>query len=120
MLVSLCGQSLVVLSGDDPSCLDAVRDGAKGVISVAANVVPDLFHEMCKSAQCGNWQAAVEIDDSLRHLYGILALETNPIPVKWALYKMALSGKGIRLPLLCLSEKYHEEVEQGLRQLGLA
>lgn len=119
-LVSLCGQSLVILSGDDPSCLDAVREGAKGVISVAANVIPDLFHEMCKSAQCGKWQEAVEIDDSLRHLYGILALETNPIPVKWALYKMALSGKGIRLPLLPLSEKYHEEFEQGLKQLGLA
>lgn len=116
-LVALCGQSLVVLSGDDPSCLDAFRHGAKGVISVAANVVPGLFHDMCESAQNGNWQAALEIDDRLRHLYGILALETNPIPVKWALYRMALCDKGIRLPLLPLSDKYHEKLEQGLKQM---
>jgi 4-hydroxy-tetrahydrodipicolinate synthase len=116
-LVSLCGQSLVVLSGDDPSCLEAVRNGAKGVVSVAANVVPGLFHDMCESAQNGNWQLAVEIDDRLRHLYDILALETNPIPVKWALFRMALMGKGIRLPLLPLSEKHYEKFEQGLKQM---
>lgn len=119
-LISLCGQSLVVLSGDDSSCLDAMRHGAQGVVSVAANVVPGLFRDMSESARGSNWQAAVEIDDMLRHLYGILALETNPIPVKWALYKMAYCGQGIRLPLLPLSEKYHEPLMQGLKQLGLA
>ena len=119
-LIGLCGQSLTVLSGDDPSCLDAMRHGAQGVVSVAANVVPGLFRELCENARDANWQAAVEIDDSLRHLYGILALETNPIPVKWALHKMALCGQGIRLPLLPLNEKYHETLEQGLQQLGLA
>ena len=116
-LVLLCGQSLLVLSGDDASCLDAVRNGAKGVVSVAANVVPGLFHEMYVNAEGDNWKEALEIDDSLRHLYGILALETNPIPVKWALYRMALIGKGIRLPLLPLSEKHHEKFEQGLKQM---
>ena len=119
-LVKLCGQSLTVLSGDDPSCLDAMRHGAQGVVSVAANVVPRMFRVMCENACNENWQAAVEIDDSLRHLYGILALETNPIPVKWALYKMAICGRGIRLPLLPLNKKYHEIFEQGLQQLGLA
>ena len=119
-LVKLCGQSLAVLSGDDPSCLEAMRQGAKGVISVAANVVPALFVDMCEKAAKKNWQAAVEIDDSLRHLYGMLAFETNPIPVKWALYKMALSGPGIRLPLLPLNEKYHDTFVQGLKKLGLS
>jgi 4-hydroxy-tetrahydrodipicolinate synthase len=119
-LVSMCGQSLTILSGDDPSCLDAMRHGAQGVVSVAANVVPRLFRDMCENACNENWPAAVEIDDSLRHLYGILALETNPIPVKWALYKMAFCRQGIRLPLLPLNEKYHERLEQGLQQLGLA
>ncbi len=118
-LISLCGQSLAVLSGDDTSALDAMRHGAKGVVSVAANVVPGLFREMCEDAAANNWQTAAKIDDTLRHLYGILAFETNPIPVKWALYKMALSENGIRLPLLPLSEKYHETCEQGLKQLGL-
>jgi len=119
-LIKLCGQSLTVLSGDDPSCLDAMRHGAQGVVSVAANVVPRMFRVMCENACNENWPAAVEIDDSLRHLYGILALETNPIPVKWALYKMAFCRQGIRLPLLPLNEKYHETFEQGLQQLGLA
>ncbi len=119
-LVSMCGQSLTILSGDDPSCLDAMRHGAQGVVSVAANVVPRLFRDMCENACNENWPAAVEINDSLRHLYGILALETNPIPVKWAVHKLAFCGQGIRLPLLPLNEKYHETLEQGLQQLGLA
>lgn len=119
-LISLCGQSLVVLSGDDSSCLDAMRHGAQGVVSVAANAVPGLFGDMIANARSNNWQAAVEIDDTLRHLYGILALETNPIPVKWALHKMAYCGPGIRLPLLPLNEKYHETLMKGLKQLGLA
>jgi len=117
-LISLCGPSLTVLSGDDPSCLEAFRNGAKGVVSVAANVVPGQFHAMYDHARNNNWQKAVEIDDRLRHLYGMLAFETNPIPVKWALYKMALIDKGIRLPLLPLSKKYHEKFEQGMKQMA--
>lgn len=120
LLTKLCGDSLVVLSGDDPGCLEAMRAGAKGVVSVAANVVPGLFRDMCENAADGNWQAAVEIDEKLRHLYELLALETNPIPVKWALYKMALAGIGIRLPLLPLDERYHPMISLGLKNLGLA
>jgi len=119
-LSELCGESLVVLSGDDSSCLEAMRAGAKGVISVAANVVPGLFRDMCAYAAGGNWQAAVEIDEKLRHLYELLALETNPIPVKWVLYKMALTGSGIRLPLLPLDKKFHQTILLGLKDLGLA
>lgn len=119
VLVDLCGDSLDVLSGDDPSCLDAMRQGAIGVVSVAANVVPGQLSDMCGYARDKNWQAAVEIDEKLRHLYGILALEANPIPVKWALHRMAYCGPGIRLPLLPLNEKYHETLEQGLKDLGL-
>jgi 4-hydroxy-tetrahydrodipicolinate synthase len=118
-LIELCGDSLLVLSGDDPSCLSAMNQGAAGVVSVAANVVPGRFSEMCRYVADNNWPAAVEIDDTLRHLYGILSLETNPIPVKWALHRMALCGPGIRLPLLPLNIKHHKKLEQGLLQLGL-
>ncbi len=118
-LIELCGDSLAVLSGDDPSCLAALNQGAAGVVSVAANLVPGRFSNMCRNAADNNWPGAVEIDDTLRHLYGILSLETNPIPVKWALHRMALCGPGIRLPLLPLNEKHHEKLEQGLLQLGL-
>lgn len=120
LLTKLCGESLVVLSGDDPSCLEAMRAGAKGVVSVAANVVPGLFRDMCENAANGNWQAAVEIDERLRHLYKLLALESNPIPVKWVLYEMALTGIGIRLPLLPLDKRYHQAISLGLKALGLA
>ena len=120
LLTELCGESLVVLSGDDPSCLEAMRAGAKGVVSVAANVVPGLFRDMCESAAIGNWQAAVEIDDRLRHLYKLLSLETNPIPVKWVLHEMALMETGIRLPLLPLDKRHRQKVLLGLKELGLA
>jgi 4-hydroxy-tetrahydrodipicolinate synthase len=118
-LVSLCGDSLNVLSGDDPSCLESMRLGAKGVVSVAANVAPERFQAMCRYAGENHWAAALEIDDTLRHLYGILALEANPIPVKYALYRLGFCGSGIRLPLLPLSQKYHAQLEQGLHELGL-
>ena len=118
-LIRLCGDSLTVLSGDDPSCLEAMQFGAEGVISVAANVVPRLMQDMCENAQGRHWQAAVEIDESLRHLYDLLSLEINPIPVKWALYKMALIQNGIRLPLLPLSDSHHEMIAHGLSELGL-
>ena len=118
-LVALCGDSLTVLSGDDPTCLQAMRAGAKGVVSVAANVVPGRFAEMCRLAAGGDWPSALEIDETLRHLYGILFLETNPIPVKWALHRMALCGPGTRLPLLPLDKKHHEKLDQALQLLGL-
>jgi len=119
-LVTVCDAGFIVLSGDDSSCVEAMRAGAKGVISVAANVVPRLYSEMCFHANNGDWQAVTEIDDKLRPLYKLLSLETNPIPVKWALYKMALAGCGIRLPLLALDEKYHETFALGMNRLGLA
>jgi len=116
-LVTLCGQSMSVLSGDDSSFLEAMQSGARGVVSVAANVVPALFVKMVEYASNKNWQAALEIDQGLRHLYRILSLETNPIPVKWALHKMKFCGQSLRLPLLPLNEKYHAEFEQGLKQI---
>lgn len=118
-LVALCGDKLTVFSGDDPTCLEAMRSGAKGVISVAANVVPRQMADLCEAVRERNWQEALEIDAGLRDLYGLLALETNPIPVKWALFKMNMCGRGIRLPLLALDEKHHRAMEIGLQKLGL-
>jgi len=65
-----------------------------------------------------NCKATVEIDDKLRHLYGMLA--STPIPVKWALHKMAVIGQDDSLPVLPLSKRHHETSEQGLKQTGLA
>lgn len=99
---------LTVLSGDDPSALDAMRHGASGVISVAANVVPGRLAEMCRAAYDGEFERAAEIDRELSGLYAFLATETNPIPVKWLLVETGRIGPAIRLPLVELAERHHE------------
>jgi len=118
-LISRCGPDFDVLSGDDHSCLEAMKQGAAGVISVAANVAPALIHELCRAAQEQDWEAADRIDGRLRQLFDDLMIETNPIPVKWALFEMDLVGPQIRLPLTELDEAYREQLRQSLAGLGL-
>jgi len=89
------------------------------VISVAANIVPEQMAGMCAAALDQNWPLALEIDTRLRHLYSLLSLETNPIPVKWALFRMAYCQEAIRLPLLPLDKNHHQAMDLGLQQLGL-
>jgi 4-hydroxy-tetrahydrodipicolinate synthase len=81
--------------------------------------VAGLFRSICEHAAGGKWQATVEIGEKLRHLYQLLALETNPIPVKWVLHKMGLVGTGIRLPLRPLDKRYYPAISPGLKKLGL-
>jgi 4-hydroxy-tetrahydrodipicolinate synthase len=114
-----CGPEFTVLSGDDPSCLAAMRAGARGVISVAANVSPALMHELCSAALRGDWAESERIDEWLRPLFVTLALETNPIPVKWALFEMGLVSPQIRLPLTRLAEKHRDSLRKCLVGLGL-
>jgi 4-hydroxy-tetrahydrodipicolinate synthase len=118
-LCSRCGPSFTVLSGDDRSCLDAMRQGANGVISVAANVAPGLMHELCTAAAQLEWQEAEGINTALNSLFDVLMIETNPIPVKWALFEMGLISPHIRLPLTRLDEEFREPVRRCLIELGL-
>lgn len=118
-LCSRCGPGFSVLSGDDASCLDAMKHGAHGVISVAANVVPGPMHELCAAAARFEWDAAERTDSSLKALFEVLMIETNPIPVKWALFEMGLIGSGIRLPLTGLSEAPAARVRQVLLEQRL-
>ncbi len=114
-----CGPGFSVLSGDDQSCLGSMRHGAQGVISVAANVVPKGMHELCTAALQSDWDRAEEINLNLKPLFGLLMIETNPIPVKWALFEMGLVGSAIRLPLTRLNEKFLEPARQCLVQLDM-
>ena len=114
-----CGDGFAVLSGDDGSCLDAMKSGADGVVSVAANVVPDLLHGLCAAAAEHDWAEADGIDQRLRPLYAALALETNPIPVKWALFEMNRIGPALRLPMTPLNQNHRDTVRQCLETLGL-
>lgn len=118
-LVELCGDRLDVFSGDDDLSRQVILQGGKGVISVTANVAPKAMHLMCAAALAGDANKAAEIDAPLAGLHKFLFSEANPIPVKWALKEMGLIEGGIRLPLTPLSEKFHAEVRQAMRQAGV-
>jgi 4-hydroxy-tetrahydrodipicolinate synthase len=118
-LVTLCGDGFTVLSGDDPACLSAMQSGARGVVSVAANVVPALMHELCELAAAADWLAAQQLDRRLQPLFEALAVETNPIPVKWALFEMGRVGNRIRLPLTPLDAALRGPLRQCLQTFEL-
>ena len=119
-LVARCAGHASVLSGDDGTCLAALREGAEGVISVAANAAPAEFARLCAAARRGDWAAAQAAFDGLGELIEALGVETNPIPVKWALHRQGLIGPGIRLPLLPLAEDKRGRVEAAMARLALA
>lgn len=97
---------LTVFSGDDPSAFEAMRHGARGVISVAANVVPRRVSELCRAALAGEFQRAGELNTGLEALYRFLSIEPNPIPVKWLLAERGAIGADIRLPLVELDQRH--------------
>ena len=113
-LVSRCGPEFDVLSGEDHLALQGIMAGARGVISVTANVAPAAMHEMCGLALEGDFDGARRVDEQLRDLHAAMFLESNPIPAKWALQDMGMIPEGIRLPLTALSEIYHERVRAAL------
>ena len=84
-----------------------MRHGAKGVISVAANVAPAPMSRMCGLAADGDFEAAAEIDAQLKPLYRFLGVESNPIPAKWLLSASGRIGRDLRLPLVELDESHH-------------
>ncbi|MBU3673375.1 MAG: 4-hydroxy-tetrahydrodipicolinate synthase [Sinobacteraceae bacterium] len=110
---------LAVLSGDDATCREAVLAGAKGVISVTANVAPREMAAMIEAALAGDATRAARIDTRLEALHENLFLEANPIPVKWVLEQMGLIGPGIRLPLTPLSSRFHTRVRSAMERAGL-
>jgi len=114
-ILERCGDRIDVFCGEDPRNLALMLAGAKGCISVTANVAPRLMHEMCAAVLAGDRAEAERIDALLAALHKALFVETNPIPVKWALQQMGLIGPGIRLPMTPLSEQHHETVRQALK-----
>ena len=112
-------QALDVLSGDDITCCEALLAGAKGVVSVTANVMPKKMHDMVAHANAGHAAKARALQDQMAELHALLLVESNPIPVKWALAGMGKIGPGIRLPLTVLSSRYQAQLEGQLQLLGL-
>tara|TARA_B100000959_G_C14896085_1_gene588826 strand:+ start:91 stop:972 length:882 start_codon:yes stop_codon:yes gene_type:complete len=118
-ILKLCGPDMIVYSGDDATACDLILTGAKGTISVTANVAPVQMAAVCKAAIAGNADEANRLNEPLLALHGDLFLESNPIPVKWALMEMGKIGAGIRLPLTELSDQYQDKVRQAMRRAGV-
>lgn len=114
-LVDICGDKINILSGDDLTAMEALLLGGKGVITVTGNIAPKYMHLMCKAAIEGDRKLAEEYDKKIVGLHKDLFLESNPIPTKWALYKMGLIKEGIRLPLTTFSEEHHEQLLNSMR-----
>ena len=108
-------QGFCLLSGDDPSARESVRLGARGVISITANVVPGAMARMLAAALAGEHALAAELDAPLAGLHTDLCIESNPIPVKWALAELGRIEAGIRLPLTWLSESQRPRVRAALQ-----
>lgn len=118
-IMKRCGDSMDVYSGDDATAMELILNGAKGDISVTANVAPRLMHDMCAAALAGDRATAEDINQALLALHNDLFVEPNPIPVKWAMHKMGFGSEGIRLPLMPLSEAHRETVLAAMRQAGI-
>ena len=110
-----CGADFLLISGDDATAREFMLQGGQGVISVTANVAPKLMHEMCVAARAGDATKAAAIDAELAPLHQALFVESNPIPVKWALKEMGRIPAGIRLPLTPLAGEYQSAVRSALR-----
>ena len=109
-----CGDDFLLLSGDDATCREFILQGGQGVISVTANVAPAQMADMCEAALEGDAALAGEIDARLADLHRDLFIESNPIPVKWALHRLGLIPGGLRLPLTPLSAAAQPVVEAAL------
>ena len=118
-LVSICGDKINILSGDDLTAMEALLNGGKGVITVTGNIAPKYMHLMCKAAIEGDRELASKYDKKIIGLHRDLFLESNPIPAKWALYKMGLIKKGIRLPLTFFSQEHHEKLLESMKLAGV-
>lgn len=108
-----------ILSGDDPTFMSSLIQGAHGVISVAANVIPNPISQICKYVKADKYDEAEKLNKLYDDLYGLLFIESNPIPLKWMMYKMGLIENSIRLPLTELDETFHDATLSELKKLKL-
>ncbi len=108
-----------VYSGDDETAVELILLGGHGNISVTANVAPQQMAELCELALDGKREEALALHNTLLALHQHLFVESNPIPVKWALAEMGLIGQGVRLPLTILDEKWHRPLRAVLSDTGL-
>ncbi|MDC0948535.1 4-hydroxy-tetrahydrodipicolinate synthase [Gammaproteobacteria bacterium] len=115
----LVGEDFLIYGGEDSTACELMLRGGDGVISVVANVAPQLFADMCQAALAGNVELARALDQQLLPLHQALFIEPNPIPTKWALEQMGRIKGGIRLPLVPLDAAYHDPVVAAMRHADI-
>jgi 4-hydroxy-tetrahydrodipicolinate synthase len=118
-LIKDAPKNFSIYSGDDPTAVALMLCGGHGNVSVTANVAPRLMHELCMAAIDGNVARAMEIQLQLLPLHKALFVESNPIPVKWAVSRMGHCGPALRLPLTPLTSASQPAVERALAECGL-
>lgn len=118
-LIKRVGDKINVLTGEDGIAAECVLQGAKGVISVTANIAPAQVHDMVAAALKGDREAAMRINDELADLHKCLFLESNPIPAKWAATQMNLAQSGIRLPLVPFSKTHQPALLAAMKKAGV-
>jgi len=106
-------------SGDDFTTLEFLKLGGHGVVTVSGNVAPRQVSDMCRAVADGDIAKAAEIDQSLQPLNTALFVESNPIPVKWALHEMGLISSVIRLPLTVYADEFHEQMKDAMNTAGI-
>ena len=118
-LIREAPEGFAIYSGDDPTAVALMLCGGQGNISVTANIAPRLMHELCVAAMAGDARRAMDIQFRLMPVHKHLFVESNPIPLKWAMARMGLCGPALRLPLTPMAAAYESIVESALQDSGL-
>jgi 4-hydroxy-tetrahydrodipicolinate synthase len=116
---SLVNEDFMLYSGDDFSLLPFIERGGHGVVTVSGNVVPAAVAELCRLAMAGESEKAKALDETLQPLNNALFVESNPIPVKWAMSQMGLMDGRMRLPLTEFEGQYHEQMRTAMKTAGV-
>ena len=117
--ISASQKGFKIFTGDDPRYLPILSVGGKGGICVIANIAPRETAQLYEAYKNGNLKRAQALAYKLEILNRVLYLETNPIPVKWAVHRLGLISDEVRLPLIPLAKKFRPKVIKAMRQFGL-
>ncbi|MGB0205957.1 MAG: 4-hydroxy-tetrahydrodipicolinate synthase [Neptuniibacter sp.] len=118
-LIAKAPEGFAIYSGDDETAVELMLAGGHGNISVTANIAPAEMAKLCSLAMNGEADEARNLNQSLMQLHNSMFVESNPIPVKWAMAEMGWMGYGIRLPLTVLADEYHETVREAMKSCDL-
>jgi 4-hydroxy-tetrahydrodipicolinate synthase len=115
----LCPEDFYIWSGNDDQVVPMMSLGAKGVISVASNIIPEVMIEMSHLCLKNDFESASELQIKYMDLIDALFCEVNPIPVKAAMNLMGMEAGTLRLPLCDISEKNLAVLRASMERMGL-